>query len=228
MTKILLVEDEESILEAVKLNLELDEFQVETCNTGTQVLSYLPSIQQFDLVILDVMLPGINGIELCQRIREKSEVPILFLSAKGNTTDKILGLKSGANDYLAKPFDLEELLLRVQILTHQKKQPTSKNEFTIGSKKVDFDTFEVHCLDTHVNVNLSKKEIDLLQFFIKNQGRVVSRNEILDHVWGTDQFPTSRTIDNFILNFRKLFEEQPKQPRYFLSIRGVGYKFVLN
>lgn len=228
MTKILLVEDEESILEAVKLNLELDEFQVETCNTGTQVLSYLPSIQQFDLVILDVMLPGINGIELCQRIREKSEVPILFLSAKGNTTDKILGLKSGANDYLAKPFDLEELLLRVQILTHQKKQPTSKNEFTIGSKKVDFDTFEVHCLDTHVIVNLSKKEIDLLQFFIKNQGRVVSRNEILDHVWGTDQFPTSRTIDNFILNFRKLFEEQPKQPRYFLSIRGVGYKFVLN
>ena len=206
----------------------MDEFQVETCNTGTQVLSYLPSIQQFDLVILDVMLPGINGIELCQRIREKSEVPILFLSAKGNTTDKILGLKSGANDYLAKPFDLEELLLRVQILTHQKKQPSLKNEFTIGSKKVDFDTFEVKCIHTDIIVNLSKKEIDLLQFFIKNQGRVVSRNEILDHVWGTDQFPTSRTIDNFILNFRKLFEEQPKQPRYFLSIRGVGYKFVLN
>jgi two-component system alkaline phosphatase synthesis response regulator PhoP len=157
-------------------------------------------------------------------------VPILFLSAKGTTSDKIEGLKKGGNDYLGKPFDLEELLLRVKVLTEPARlaHKNTLQELVLGNKVLNFETFTV--LDTLTNEtdSLSKKEIDLLRFFLENEDKVVSRDEILDNVWGKDVFPTSRTIDNFILHFRKLFEEDPKNPRYFHSIRSVGYRFTQN
>ena len=171
------------------------------------------------------MLPGVNGIDLCRQIREKSDVPILFLSAKGTTTDRIKGLKSGGNDYLPKPFDLEELLLRVQILVG-KSVHESVEKVLIGAHEVNFKSFNLKNIDSSKETSLSKKEIALIQLFVEREGEVVSRDEILDKIWGKDQFPTSRTIDNYILNLRKIFEEDPKNPIYFHSIRGVGYKFT--
>jgi two-component system alkaline phosphatase synthesis response regulator PhoP len=166
-------------------------------------------------------------LDICKEIRKKSSVPVLFLSAKGTTEDRIAGLKLCGNDYLSKPFDLEELLLRVNVLTQR--HPIRILESTgirIGQKEVNFSTYEVTDLRTNVTVTLSKKEIELLKLFIEKEGVVISRDEILDRVWGRDQFPTSRTIDNYILSFRKLFEDDPRSPKYFHSIRAVGYKFT--
>ena len=224
MQVISVVEDEKSIAEMIRLNLELDEFEVAVYEDGKKALDNLNSIIDSDLVILDVMLPFHSGLEICQEIRKISKVPILFLSAKGTTPDKIAGLKLGANDYLAKPFDLEELLLRVHILTQKEE---TEEYYQIGNKKIIFSTFEVIDLTTNEINLLSKKEIELLKLFTEKVGLVISRDEILDKIWGKDQFPTSRTIDNFILNFRKMFEEDPKAPLFFHSIRGVGYKLTI-
>ncbi|TNE77055.1 MAG: response regulator transcription factor [Bacteroidetes bacterium] len=221
--QVLLVEDEESIAEMVALNLGLEGYEVEVITTGTEAAEVIASNRDFDLFILDVMLPGVNGVDLCRMIRKKSDTPVLFLSAKGTTTDRIEGLKAGGNDYLPKPFDLEELLLRVNVLTQGIK--AEEEELSIGNATVNMKTFEGTDKDGN-QISLSKKEVDLLRLFAQHEGEVVSRAEILDKVWGQDQYPTTRTIDNFILHFRKLFEENPRDPRYFHSIRGVGYKFT--
>lgn len=222
--KITLVEDEQAIAEAIILNLELESYEVIHINHGRKALDEIQVLAGSDLVILDVMLPEVNGIDICKALRERSNVPVLFLSAKGTSTDKIEGLKSGGTDYLSKPFDLEELLLRVKILIGR--TSASNNMTAIGDKKIDFKTYIVSDKNGGKITELSKREVALLQLFVEKQGEVVSRDEILDKVWGTDQFPTARTIDNFILTFRKLFEENPKEPVYFHSIRGVGYKFT--
>jgi two-component system alkaline phosphatase synthesis response regulator PhoP len=172
------------------------------------------------------MLPKISGLELCEKIREFSDVPILFLSAKGTTSDRIAGLKKGGTDYLVKPFDLEELILKVSILVRSYQPSTDTTLLKINEKIIHFDTFEVRGKNKELVGVLTKKEIELLRLFSKKAGMVISRDEILDTVWGQDQFPSSRTVDNFIVGFRKLFEPDPRNPRFFLSIRGVGYKFV--
>ncbi|MFT5860181.1 MAG: two-component system alkaline phosphatase synthesis response regulator PhoP [Flavobacteriaceae bacterium] len=222
MKHICVVEDEASLAEMIQLNLELEGFNVTTYRDGGDALVSFEADLNYDLIVLDVMLPRVNGVDLCKAIRKKSAVPVLFLSAKGTTTDRIEGLKAGANDYLPKPFDLEELLLRVAVLTNQ----FESKSVTIGKLIVDFKTYIVEHIDSGETQSLSKKEVGLIQLFCERQGQVVSRSEILDRVWGKDQFPTTRTIDNFILNFRKIFEKDPKNPLHFLSIRGVGYKFV--
>ncbi len=223
MQKVCLIEDEKSLSEMIRLNLELDGFDVDVYDNGLIAKNDISKICLADLVILDVMLPQVSGLDLCIEIRKSSKVPILFLSAKGTTSDKIAGLKLGANDYLSKPFDLEELLLRVQILL-QKNEVNQEETIVIGSKSVSFTTFEITDLNNLEVEILSKKEIELLKLFSEKAGIVVSRDEILDKIW-PDQFPTSRTIDNYILSFRKTFEKDPKNPIYFHSIRGVGYKF---
>lgn len=225
MKKILVVDDEKSLLEMLKLNLELEGYVVQTARNGKEALSFLDGIDRFNLVVLDVMMPHFSGLDVCAEIRKKSKVPILFLSAKGASTDRVAGLKLGANDYLSKPFDLEEFLLRVFLLSGAKMQKEEHNYIQIGQLTVDFKTFDV--LKTNERVTqLSKREIDLLHLFVEHLGEVVSRNTILDNVWGVDEFPSARTIDNYILNFRKIFEENPKTPKFFHSIRGVGYKFT--
>jgi two-component system alkaline phosphatase synthesis response regulator PhoP len=226
MQKVCLIEDEKSLSEMIRLNLELDGFDVDVYDNGLIAKNEISKICLADLVILDVMLPQVSGLDLCIEIRKSSKVPILFLSAKGTTSDKIAGLKLGANDYLSKPFDLEELLLRVQILL-QKNEVNQEETIVIGSKSVSFTTFEITDLNSLEVEILSKKEIELLKLFSEKAGIVVSRDEILDKIW-PDQFPTSRTIDNYILSFRKTFEKDPKNPIYFHSIRGVGYKFTPN
>jgi two-component system alkaline phosphatase synthesis response regulator PhoP len=230
---ICLVEDEKGLSELIQLNLELEGYRVSPISSGRKAADLAHEMGKFDLVILDVMLPEVSGLDVCKEIRRYSSVPILFLSAKGTTEDRIIGLKLGGNDYLPKPFDLEELLLRVQILAKQNEETVPAGRFStgdknhvIGSKEINFDTFEVVDQITKTRVTLSKKEIELLRLFTEKEGLVISRDEILDKIWGKDQFPTSRTIDNYILSFRKLFEEDPKNPVFFHSIRAVGYKFI--
>ena len=224
MNRICIVEDEESIGELLKMNLEMEDFEVHLFNDGGRAMEELDQLISSDLLILDVMLPEKSGLEICEAVRQKSKVPILILSAKGSTSDRIQGLKLGANDYLAKPFDLEELLLRVNNLL-QKLENGGNQTLKIGKKEVNLDTFDVVEGDKKVKT-LSKREVELLEFFNEKEGQVVSRDEILDRIWGTDSFTTSRTIDNYILSFRKLFELDPKDPKYFHSIRSVGYKFT--
>lgn len=225
MISICLVEDERSLRDMIQLNLELEGYAVTTFQDGKEALNAFEKNIDFSLIILDVMLPFVSGLNLCRFIREKSTVPILFLSAKGTTADRVNGLKLGANDYLPKPFDLEELLLKVHILSQQITASKEILSFQIGNLNIDLSSFEVkNSSETIVHV-FSKREVELLKLFKEKENKVISRDEILDEIWGRDQFPTSRTIDNYILVFRKIFETDPKNPLHFHSIRGVGYKF---
>lgn len=227
MAKICLVEDETNLNEMIVMNLELEGHEVVSLADGKSGMEIAEQAGNFDLIILDVMLPHFSGLQICEAIRKYSNVPVLFLSARGTSTDKIAGLKTGGNDYLSKPFELEELLLRVKVLTSGVLAVQQAEEsFTIGNKTVNFATFEVVDQSSGEQLTLSKREIDLLHLFLEKEGKVVSRDEILDRLWGKDQFPTARTIDNYILNFRKIFEKDPKQPIHFHSIRSVGYKFT--
>lgn len=226
MLRVCLVEDEQSLIELISLNLEMEGYHVQCFMDGQHALETLSKPFHYDLIILDVMLPNINGFDICREVRKHAATPILFLSAKGTTADRVTGLKLGANDYLSKPFDLEEFLLKVQILTQGLISNETQNFMTIGDYRIDFTTFSVldmFGIEVH---QFSKREIELLLLFHEKEGKVISRNEILDRVWGTDQFPTTRTIDNYILVFRRIFEQEPKNPKHFFSIRGVGYKFV--
>lgn len=230
--RILLVEDEENLLEVVKLNLELEGYLVTTSTNGKDALAKA-SDPELDLILLDVMLPEVDGFEICKRLRDKGiQTPVLFLTAKGTSEDRITGLKLGADDYLVKPFHLEELLLRVGILLQRNKKattaPIQEKEVpyvVFGDFRVDYDTYEITEKDQRIG-ELGKREVQLLRLLCSQPGKVVSREEILDKIWGEDAFPSSRTIDNYILTFRKYFEKNPRDPRYFHSVRGVGYKFT--
>lgn len=227
LNRILLVEDEESLSKVVALNLRLEGFDVTCVANGREALSFKDKVHTFNLVILDVMLPEVSGWDICSAYKSVSSTPILFVSAKGSSSDKIKGLKLGADDYLAKPFDLEELLLRVQvlILRHAENKDLPTDLLTIGEFEINTITYEVFHNGEQVE-ELSKREIELLQLFNKHENEVVSRDFILDQLWGKEKFPTTRTIDNYILSFRKLFEKDPRNPKHFHSIRGVGYKFT--
>jgi two-component system alkaline phosphatase synthesis response regulator PhoP len=225
---ILLVEDEEHLQDALKLNLELEGYEVTTVGDGSAALRAVEN-EYFDLIIMDIMMPEMDGISATESIRiRKNEVPILMLSAKNTSSDRVLGLKKGADDYLTKPFNIEELLLRVEklILKNRKIQDKDSvgDEYIFGDNRIDFKA------QTAINfrgekIELSKKENMLLQLLIENKNQVVTREKILQVVWGYNVYPTTRTIDNFILNFRKYFETDSRNPKFFQSARGVGYRF---
>ncbi|PCH95718.1 MAG: DNA-binding response regulator [Bacteroidetes bacterium] len=226
--RVLLIEDEEHLREAIKLNLVLEGYDVFTANDGRVGLETFAE-KRFDIIVLDIMLPEIDGFQVCQTIRlTDTEMPILILSAKGSSNDKVKGLKLGADDYLAKPFNLEELLLRISKLLKRSEysSPISEglNIYEFGGNKINFKSFAVS-RSSGKSQSLSKREIMLLKLLIERKNEVVSRDEILEKVWGYDAYPSTRTIDNYILAFRKYFEKDPKKPSYFISIRGVGYKF---
>jgi two-component system alkaline phosphatase synthesis response regulator PhoP len=228
MQQILVIEDEQSLAEMIQLNLELEGYAVHVLSNGKQALAHKEQLANYQLVLLDVMLPEVSGLDICRAYRQVSDVPILFLSAKGTTIDRIAGLKLGANDYLAKPFDLEELLLRARILMHvNQRENEAITEITIGEVTIHFSSYEAIHVVTGEKQLLSKREIELLQFFIQHKDEVVSRDLLLEKLWNNEHAPTGRTIDNYILNFRKLLEKDPKEPQYFHSVRGVGYKFTL-
>src|SRR5436190_5327470 len=225
---IVLVEDEENRHEALKLNLELEGYEVTSSFDGAAALKAVEN-EYFDLMILDVMLPEMDGINVTETVRlNNNEVPILILSAKNSSADRVLGLKKGADDYLTKPFNLEELLLRVKKLIEKNKRLQDKetigNTYSFGNNTVDFKAQEA-VKSSGEKIQLSKKETMLLKLLIEDKNEVVPREKILQAVWGYNVYPTTRTIDNFILNFRKYFEEDSRNPKYFQSVRGVGYKY---
>lgn len=224
--RILLVEDEEHIREAVKLNLEIEGYEVVEAKNGKDALKRFHE-QHFDLLVLDVMLPEIDGFQVCEQVRlTNRDVPIIFLTAKDAAMDRVTGLKKGADDYLTKPFNLEELLLRVNnLIKRTSKSPENTPEiYEFGNNRINFATYEAK--GNSGEFTLTKKESMLLKLLIDRRNEVVSRQQILQSVWGYDVYPSTRTIDNFILSFRKYFEDDPRNPQYFQSIRGVGYKFV--
>ncbi len=225
--RILLVEDEDHIRENLKLNLELEDYEVVAVPDGSKAIKAFNE-QRFNLVVLDVMLPEMDGFDVCEQIRLSDlETPILFLTAKDTSQDKIKGLKTGGDDYMTKPFNLEELLLRVKNLLKRSAkmyEDGSFNEYEFGGNKINFATYEANSVTGPLK--LTSKEMKLLKLLIDRRNEVVSRQHILQTVWGYDVYPSTRTIDNFILAFRKYFESDPKNPVYFHSIRGVGYKFT--
>ena len=227
--RILLAEDEENLRSTIRLNLEMEGYEVTEAPDGKKAFDAFRSAH-FDLIVLDVMMPEMDGYTLCQRIRlENTDVPVIFLTAKGAGDERIKGLKLGADDYLAKPFNLEELLLRVRRLVKRSVQKTEgrkePQQYRFGSCEVNFITFEITGINGE-HITLSKREIQLLKLLIERKGEVVSREEILRTVWEYDVYPSTRTIDNYIVSFRKYFEENPREPRHFFSVRGVGYKFI--
>ena len=222
-----IIEDEVNLANTLKLNLELEHYKTIVSITGSSALiDFDKNKQNIHLVLLDVMLPDVNGFEICKHIKQKSPTtPVIFLTAKNQTINKIEGLKLGADDYIAKPFDLEELLLRITNLV-KRTQKQNNTVFKFNNGAINFETFEI--IDVLGNTRtISKREIGLLHLLTTNTNKVISRDDIIEKLWGVNENASARTIDNYILNFRKWFELNPKEPVYFHSIRGVGYKFTM-
>ena len=227
MDRILLVEDEDQLRELLQMNLEMENFEVVTAANGKKAFKIFNE-QHFDLIILDIMLPDMDGLTVCEQIRlRNTEVPIIFLTAKDAAAERVEGLKKGGDDYITKPFDLEELIIRINNLLKRRGKSANGSSFdnySIGDYKVNFKTYEA---DTNKGkITLTQKEALLLKLLIDRKNEVVSRNQILQAVWGYDVYPSTRTIDNFVLSFRKYFEPNPSKPKYFVSIRGIGYKYT--
>jgi two-component system alkaline phosphatase synthesis response regulator PhoP len=225
--RILLVEDEEALRSTLKLNLELEGYAVTTAITGPDALDRLRGAR-FDLAVMDVMLPGLDGYSVVETVRlEGNSVPVLFLTARTAATDRIRGLRVG-DDHLGKPFELEELLLRIRNLLARSAQavaPALITRFEFNGNAIDFQAFSARTWEGNEHA-LSQREAMLLRLLVDRAGEVVSREEILQKVWGYNVFPTTRTVDNFIVAFRKYFERDPREPVHFRSVRGVGYRFT--
>ncbi|MGB0391061.1 MAG: response regulator transcription factor [Salibacteraceae bacterium] len=226
--KILLVEDEENLAKAILLNLELEGYAIDWIqngNTAEKTLQQKPNF--YGLIILDVMLPEKDGFEICKSLRKHDLItPVLFLSARNSSSDKVTGLKAGADDYMGKPFNLEEFLLRVQILLNRntlKDQPSSVPNIKIGSCEVNFASLSISNKNGAL-ASLTLLESNLLRYLFDNSGKVISREELIESVWKGNSI-NGRSIDNLISKFRKWFEKDPKHPVHFISIRGIGYRF---
>ncbi len=226
-TSILLVEDEPNIAQGLIYNLQAEGYRVSHVESGEDALAYLAD-HACALLILDLMLPGIDGLQVCRKIREQDlQLPILMLTARGAEQDRVAGLIEGADDYLSKPFNLKEFLLRVSGLLRRSnwQQPVPLNtRYRFGSNAIDLQT---HQADTAAGkLQLTELEMKMLSLFFANEGSVISRGELLESVWELDPDTETRTLDNFIVRLRKYFESDSSKPRHFLTIRGRGYRFV--
>jgi DNA-binding response OmpR family regulator len=228
MKKILIIEDDLAILRGLKDNLEYEKYEVLTATDGEQGYSLIKE-KKPDLIILDLMLPRMSGYELCRKVRSKDiTTPILMLTARGEEMDRVLGLDLGADDYVTKPFSVPELLARVRAIirrTHQAKSGPLPDELKFGEMMIDFKRFEA--TKAGKTLKMSRKEFGVLRLLAARVGEVVTRDELLDEVWGYDQFPTTRTVDNHVALLRTKLEDDPSKPRHLLTIHGVGYKLVL-
>jgi len=227
-SKILIVEDEKHLAEALAHNLKFEGYDTTVVGDGEAALDRLAA-EESDLLVLDVMLPGISGFEVCERLREMgNRVPVLFLTARNTDADRLQGLRHGGDDYMTKPFLLEELVLRIKgILRRQEWYQTpvaDRGVFRFGDSEVNFRTFRAK--GPGGEVQLTEKECMLMKLLVERQGQVVSRELILEKVWGYKYGSSSRTIDNFIVRLRRYFEPDPRRPRYVHSVRGVGYRFT--
>ena len=226
MKKILIIEDEQDLIKGLKLNLSDEGFDVDWALNGKEGLR--KAIEEApDLIILDIMLPEMDGLDVCRKIRQNNiGIPIIMLTAKGAEIDKVVGLEIGADDYITKPFSIRELLARIKArLRHtEREEKTVAKTYSFGDIEIDFAQFKVRLKGKELD--FTSLEMEVLKYFIAHRGDVVSRNDLLDKIWGYESYPTTRTIDNHILKLRKKIEEDPSHPKYILSVYGGGYRFI--
>ena len=224
--KILIIEDEEDLVKGLKINLVDEGYEVDYAFNGKEGLGKALK-EKPDLILLDIMLPGMNGLEICKELRQnKMDIPILMLTAKGEEIDKVIGLEIGADDYISKPFSIRELLARVKAHLRRENRGAEKVPLVVHleSIKIDFGHYKV--IRKGDEIDLTSLEVDVLRYLIGQDGKVVSRDDLLDKIWGYEKFPTTRTIDNHILKLRKKIENDPNHPRHILTVYGGGYRFV--
>ena len=224
MTKILVVEDEASFSEALSYVLGKEGFEVEVAETGDGAIAAFDK-NGADLILLDLMLPGLSGTEVCKQLRSRSDVPIIMLTAKDTEVDKVVGLELGADDYVTKPYSKAELVARIRAVLRRQSDPSDSNDSLLnaGPVKIDVERHQVS-INSEI-VSLPLKEFELLEFLIRNSGRVLTRSQLIDRVWGSDYFGDTKTLDVHIKRLRAKIEKDPANPVYIQTIRGLGYKF---
>jgi two-component system OmpR family response regulator len=229
--RLLVIEDEDHLAAGLKLNLELEGYRVDVAANAKEAGQRLLDPSGYDAIVLDVMLPDINGFDLCKKFRDAGNfIPVIMLTARSSPDDRVRGLEAGADDYMVKPFELNELLARVRsVLRRRRWEQHSGNHakastLSFGMAHINFDTHEVSVAGE--TVQLTQLELDLLRYFAENAGRVLSRTELLERVWKLRNYGNTRTVDNFISRLRRRFEDDASNPKHFLSVRGAGYKFI--
>jgi len=225
MKRILVIEDDPAISKGLSDALRDEHYDVVTEEDGEQGFKFAQN-ENIALIILDLMLPSKNGIEICTDLRKKGvNTPILMLTSKKEEMDKVLGLEVGADDYVTKPFSVRELLARVKALLRRKQEIVRDiEEYAFGLVHIDFKKHTAS--KKNKPIDLSTTEYKILKYFVEHEGEVVTRDNLLDKVWGYDVFPTSRTVDNYILSIRKLIEDNPSEPKHLITVPKAGYKFV--
>jgi len=226
MKKILIIEDEQDLIRGLKLNLSDEGYQVDWALDGKEGLRKAVE-ENPDLIILDIMLPEMNGLDVCRELRQKNiNIPIIMLTAKGEEIDKVVGLEIGADDYITKPFSIRELIARIKarLRSAEREAKTELKSYSFSDIEIDFIRFKV--TRKGEEMEFTSREMEILKYFIIHRGEVVSRNDLLDKIWGYESYPTTRTIDNHILKLRKKIEDDPSHPRYILSVYGGGYRFT--
>ena len=227
MTKILIVEDEPSMRMGLKDNLEFEEYEVDVAFNGEEGLEKIRN-NKYNLVLLDVMLPKMSGFDVCKNVRKENiKVPIILLTAKGEEIDKVLGLELGADDYVTKPFSLRELLARIKAVLRRGENVLNSDadvEINIGKLKINFKGYKAFI--NKKTVQLSHKEFEVLRYLWNKRNSTVSREDLLSDIWGYDENPTTRTVDNFIMKLRHKIEEDPNHPEVIITVHGLGYKLV--
>lgn len=224
---ILIVEDEPDMQHGLKDNLEFEGYIVDTANDGDEAIKKI-LLGQYDLILLDVMIPKVSGFDVCKRVRHKGiETPIIFLTAKGEEFDKVIGLESGGDDYMTKPFGLRELSARIKAVLRRStntKHEEQESFVKIGKLEVNFENYIAQC--NAESVKLTAKEFDILRYLLDHKNSTISRDNILDAIWGYEYQPTARTVDNFILKLRQKIEADPNHPEILITVHGVGYRFI--
>ena len=225
MKTILIVEDDVSILRGLQDNLKFEGYKTLSATEGHEGLR-LALEESPDMLILDIMLPGLNGYDICRKVKDKKpEIPIIMLTARGKEVDKIAGLDLGADDYVTKPFSLPELMARIRaVLRRYIKKETDTNRYSFGNVVLDFKKYQAFVDEKEIK--LTSREFAIMKYLVEHAEEVVHRHDLLDEVWGYDSEPTTRTVDNYILDLRKKLEDNPSNPKHILSVRGVGYKFI--
>ena len=226
MKKILIVDDEPAMRLGLKDNLEFEGYKVELAEDGEEGLFKIEN-GVFDLIVLDIMMPKISGFDVCKKMRADGNfTPIILLSAKGEELDKVLGLEFGADDYITKPFSVRELLARIKAILRRNNSTQQSNEnVAIGKLIFDFQSFSV--FENQKPISMSYKEFEIIHFLWNHKNETVSREQLLDNIWGKDVYTTSRTIDNFIMKLRNKIENDPNKPQLIISIHGIGYKLLI-
>lgn len=225
MKKVLIIEDDKSTLAGIIEILNSEQFVCESSETGSEGLEMALN-NNFELILLDLMLPEINGMEICKELRRQGNMtPIIMLTAKKEEIDKIIGFELGADDYITKPFSIRELVARIKaVLRRTHYEDTSKHQIEFADVKINFANQELY--KAGIQKKLSTTEFKVLHYLIDHEGKVISRNELLDEVWGYDAFPTTRTVDNYILSLRKKIENDPSNPLHLITVHKAGYKFI--